>query len=63
MFWTGVFVGLAACLAIRLMVHFVHDRRRRSAFVARLSPARRETLGGFERVKGDWHEFRDLLHH
>ena len=63
MFWTGFFIGFAACLAIGLTAHFVHDRRRRSAFIASLSPAQRERLRGFERVKGDWHEFRDLLHH
>jgi hypothetical protein len=44
-------------------VHFVHDRHQRSAFIANLSPAERERLKGFETVKGDWHEFRDLLHH
>jgi hypothetical protein len=30
---------------------------------ASLSPAERERFRGFEKVKGDWHEFRDLLHH
>jgi hypothetical protein len=63
MFWTGIFIGFAACLAIALAVHFVHDRHQRSAFIANLSPAERERLKGFETVKGDWHEFRDLLHH
>jgi hypothetical protein len=28
MFWTGIFIGFAACLAIALAVHFVHDRHR-----------------------------------
>jgi hypothetical protein len=63
MFWTGFFIGFASCLAIGLTGHFVHDRRQRAAFIASLSPAERERLRGFETVKGDWHEFRDLLHH
>jgi hypothetical protein len=63
MFGTGFFVGFAACLAIGLAARFVHDRRQRAAFTASLSPAERERLRGFETVKGDWHEFRDLLHH
>jgi hypothetical protein len=61
MFWTGFFVGFAACLAIGLAVHFIYDRRQRAAFIARLSPAEREKLRGFETIKGDWHGFRDLL--
>jgi hypothetical protein len=63
MFWPGFFVGFAACLVIGLTAHFVHVRRQRAAFIASLSPAERERLRGFETVKGDWHEFRDLLHH
>jgi hypothetical protein len=63
MFWTGFFLGFATCLAIGLTAHFVHDRRQRAAFIASLSPAQREKLKGFETVKGDWHAFRDLLHH
>jgi hypothetical protein len=63
MFWTGFFIGFAACLAIGLTAHFVHDRRQRAAFIASLSPAQRERFRGFEKVRGDWHEFRDLLHH
>jgi hypothetical protein len=62
MFWTGFFIGFAACLAIGLTAHFIHERRQRAAFVASLSLAERERLRGFETVKGDWHEFRDLLH-
>jgi hypothetical protein len=62
-FWTGFFIGFAACLAIGLTAHFIHDRRQRAAFIASLSPAERERFRGFEKVKGDWHEFRDLLHH
>ena len=63
MYWTVFFIGFAACLAIGFTVSFVHNRRQRAEFVASLSPAERERLGGFEAVKGDWHEFRDLLHH
>jgi hypothetical protein len=63
MFWTGFFVGFAACLAIGLTAHFVHDRRQRAAFIASLSPAERERLKGFESVRGGWQDFRDLLHH
>lgn len=63
MFWTGFFIGFAACLAIGIAAHFIHDGRQRSAFIASLSPADRERLRGFETVKGDWHAFRDLLHH
>jgi hypothetical protein len=37
MFWTGFFIGFAACLAIGLTAHFVHDRRQRAAFIASLS--------------------------
>ena len=61
MFWTGF--SSVLLLASRLTAHFVHDRRQRAAFIANLSPAERERLRGFETVKGDWHEFRDLLHH
>jgi hypothetical protein len=62
MFW--IFVGFAACLVIGRTAHFVHVRASaRTAFIASLSPAERERLRGFETVKGDWHEFRDLLHH
>jgi hypothetical protein len=61
MFWTGFFIGFAACLAIGLTAHFIHDRRQRSAFIASLSPSQREKLSDFETVKGDWHAFRDLL--
>jgi hypothetical protein len=43
MFWTGFFIGFAACLAIGLTAHFVHDRRQRAAFIASLSPAERES--------------------
>ena len=63
MFWTGFFIGFAACLTMGLIVHFIHDRRQRSAFIASLSPPERERLKGFEMVEGDWREFRDLLHH
>ena len=62
MFWTGFFIGFAACLAVGLAAHFVHDRRQRAAFIAGLSLSERERLRGFESVKGDWHEFRNLLH-
>jgi hypothetical protein len=61
MFWTGVFIGFAACLAIGLTGHFIYDRRQRSAFIASLSPRLRERLSGFETIKGDWRAFRDLL--
>ena len=63
MYWTVFFIGFAACLTIGFTVSFVHNRRQRAEFVASLSPAERERLGGFEADKGDWHEFRDLLHH
>jgi hypothetical protein len=46
MFWTGFFIGFAACLVIGLTVHFVHDRRERAAFIACLSPAERERTQG-----------------
>jgi hypothetical protein len=62
MFWTGFFIGFAACLAIGLTAHFVHDRLQRAAFIASLSPTEREKFTGYETVKGDWHGFRDLLH-
>jgi hypothetical protein len=52
MFWTGFFIGFAACLAIGLTAHFVRDRRQRAAFIARLSPAQRERLRVFERGQG-----------
>jgi hypothetical protein len=63
MFWTGFFIGFAACLAIGLAAHVVHYRRQRAVFIAGLSPAEREMLEGYETVKGDWHDFRDLLRH
>jgi hypothetical protein len=62
MSWTVIFLGFAACLAIALTAHFIHERRQRAAFIATLTPAEREKLKGFESVKGDWHEFRELLH-
>ena len=61
MFWTGFFIGFAACLAIGLTAHFIHNRRQRAAFIASLSPTECEKLVGFETLKGDWHEFRELL--
>ena len=59
MSWTVIFFGIAA---IALTGHFIHKRRQRAAFVANLTPAERERLKGFESVKGDWREFRELLH-
>lgn len=61
MFWTGLFVGFAACLAIWLTLRLVHDRRQRAAFNAGLSPAERAMLEDYETFKGDWHDFRNLL--
>lgn len=61
MFWTGVFIGFAACLATGLTWHFIYDRRQRSAFVTSLSPELRERLNGFEAIESDWRAFRDLL--
>jgi hypothetical protein len=63
MFWTGFFIGFATCLAVGLTAYFIHDRRQRWAFIASLSPEECEKLSGFERGSGDWHEYRDLLHH
>jgi hypothetical protein len=63
MFWTGFVAGIPACFATGLTSYFVHDYRQRSAFIAGLSPSERENLRGFEQVRGDWHEFRDLLLH
>lgn len=61
MFWTGVFTGFAACLAIVMTAHLLYDRRERRTFIAGLSPSEREKLRGYETVKGDWHGFRELL--
>lgn len=61
MFWTGAFIGFAACIAIGLTVRFIRDRRQRSAYIASLSPALRERLIGFETIEGDWRAFRELL--
>jgi hypothetical protein len=61
MFWTGFVIGTAACFATALTLYFVHDHRQRSAFIAGLSPSQRESLRGFEAVKGDWQQFRNLL--
>ncbi len=44
MFWTGFFVGFAACLIFVLAGHFLHERRRRAEFIANLTPAERESL-------------------
>ena len=60
---TGFFIGFAACLAIGVAAHVVHYRRERAAFIAGLSPAEREMLEGYETLKSDWHDFRDLLRH
>jgi hypothetical protein len=62
MFWTGLFTGFAACLVVVLVARLVQDRRQRLAFIASLSPLQRENLRGFESFRGNWHEFRDLLH-
>jgi hypothetical protein len=62
MFWTGFFVGFAACLTIWLTRRLLHERRQRAAFVAGLSPAERAMLEGYETFKdGGWQNFRDLL--
>jgi len=61
MFWTSVFIGFVACLALGLIGHLIYDRRQRSAFIASLSPSLRERLSGFETIEGDWRAFRDLL--
>ena len=61
MYWTVFFIVFAACLAIGFTVSFVYNRRQRAEFVASLSPAERERLGGFETIKGDWRAFRNLL--
>ena len=61
MYWTVFFIGFAACLAVGFTVSFVHERRKRAEFVASLSPAERERLGGFETIEGDRRAFRDLL--
>src|SRR5437870_10545180 len=63
MFWTGFFIGFAACLAIVLTAHFVYDRRQRAAFIASLSPVEREKFTGFGSVRGDWNDFRYLFNH
>ena len=42
MFWTVIFVGFAAYLAIALTWHFIHERHQRAAFVANLTPAEHE---------------------
>ena len=55
MFWTGFFIGFAACLAIGLAAHVVYYRRQRAVFIAGLSPAEREMLEGYETFKGGWH--------
>ena len=62
LFWTGFFIGFAACLATGLTVHLVRDWRERAAFISTLSSAERDQLRGFETVNGDWRQFRDLLH-
>jgi hypothetical protein len=61
LFGTILFIGLTACLAIWFTAQ-LRDRRQRAAFIAILAPEQLERLRGFERVKGDWREFRDLLH-
>ena len=63
MFWTGFVIGIAVCSATGLIMYFVRDYHQRSAFIAGLSPRQRENLRGFESVRGNWHEFRDLLLH
>jgi hypothetical protein len=52
MFRTGFFIGFAACLAIGLTAHFIHDRRQRAAFIASLSAAERERLRGLRDSQG-----------
>ena len=49
-----------ACLVALLLVRLIWERRQRSLFVDRLSRQRRLLLRAFERVKGDWHEYREL---
>ena len=36
MSWTVIFLGFAACLATALTGYFIHERRQRAAFVAKL---------------------------
>ena len=61
MFWKGFAVGSSVCLAITLTAQRIREWRERSAFIAGLSPVQRESLGGFETIKGDWRAFRDLV--
>jgi hypothetical protein len=60
MFWTGFASGFVVCLAVGLTVRIIDEWIQRSAFIASLSPARREILRGYEAIKGDWRAFRDL---
>ena len=60
MFWTGFASGFAVCLAVGLTARFINEWIQRSAFIASLSPAQRQTLWGYEAIKGDWRAFRDL---
>jgi len=61
-FWTALCFSFVVCLPIWFTAHFAREHRERAAFIASLSPVQRERLKGFEAVKGDWREFRDLLH-
>jgi hypothetical protein len=60
MIWTDFSIVFVGGIAITLTAYVVREQRQRSAFIARLSPAQREGLRGFETVKGDWRAFRDL---
>jgi hypothetical protein len=61
-FWTALCFGFVVSLAIWFTAESARERRERAAFIASLSPVQRERLKGFEAVRGDWREFRDLLH-
>ena len=56
----GFLTVIVSCLAIGLTAYVINDRRKRSAFIASLTPQMRDRLSEFETSTGDWKAFRDL---
>jgi hypothetical protein len=59
--WVFFAFAAAGILAILVMAHLYVERRQRLMFVKDLSPDELERLRDFERVQGNWREFRDRM--
>lgn len=59
--WLFFALAGAVVLAVLVMAHRYVERHQRLMFVKDLSPDELERLREFERVQGDWREFRDRM--